>query len=173
MFARCKRSRLCCRVLCGGECTAAPTPTLSTMSASESSKAWLAANPPPDSAFVQSLAHVAARLREGEDLRFAVREFLDEFELLPRRELMQRAIDERPTLTGEAPADAYLGALGEHLAARRGLERPAWVTEPGRFLDRFWFLSEVPGFRALAIAQSPAAFRRRGIFIAEGALQRV
>jgi hypothetical protein len=121
------------------------------MSAPDTSKAWLAANPPPDSAFVQSLAHVAARLREGEDLRFAVREFLDEFELLPRRELMQRAIDERPTLTGEAPADA----------------------EPERFLDRFWFLSEVPGFRALAIAQSPAAFRRRGIFIAEGALQRV
>jgi hypothetical protein len=34
-------------------------------------------------------------------------------------------------------------------------------------------LSAVPGFRALALAQSPAAFRRRGIFIAEGALQRV
>jgi hypothetical protein len=142
------------------------------MSAS-SSKAWLAAHPPPDSAFLQSLAHVAARLRAGEGLRFAVREFLDEFELLPRRALMQRAIAERPALTMWAPADAYLGALGEHLAATRDLERPSWVTEPARFLERFWFLSDVPGFRALAIAQSPAAFRRRGIFIAEGALQRV
>lgn len=142
------------------------------MSAS-SAKAWLAANPPPDSAFTQSLAHVATRLLDGENLRFAVREFLDEFELLPRKELMQRAIDARPAPTGSAPADAYLGALGEHLAVTRDLDRPSWVTEPDRFLDRFWFLSAVPGFPPLAIVQSPAAFRRRGIFITEGALQRV
>ena len=85
-------------------------------------KEWLAAHPPPDSAFEQTLALVA-------------------------------------------PA--------EHLAAPNELERPPWATEPHRFLDRFWFVSDVPGFRALAIAQWPAAFRRRGIFIAEGALQRV
>lgn len=140
----------------------------------ENANAWLAANPPPDLAFRQSLAHAGARLREGEDLQFAVREFLDEFQLLPRADLRQRAIDERPALTGSAPADAYLGALGEHLAAKQDLVRPSWTTEPERFLDRFWFfLSDVPGFRALAIVQSPAAFRRRGIFIAEGALQRV
>ncbi len=138
-----------------------------------SSKEWLAAHPPPDSAFVQSLAHVSARIRNGEELRFAVREFLDEFELLPRPDLMVRAIRKRPELTGSAPADAYLGALAEHLAATRGLQRPSWAVEPERFLDRFWFLSAVPGFRALALAQSPAAFRRRGIFIAEGALRRV
>ena len=138
-----------------------------------STKAWLAAHPPPDSAFKQTLALVSERVRAGEDLRFAVREFLDEFELLSRDDLRARAIVDRPGLTGDARADAYLGALGEHLAVTRGLERPGWVTEPERFLDRFWFVSEVPGFRALAIAQSPAAFRRRGIFIAEGALQRV
>lgn len=138
-----------------------------------SSKDWLAAHPPPDSAFVQSLAHVSLRVRNGEDFRFAVREFLDEFDLLPRHDLMDRAIRERPERTGSAPTDAYLGALAEHLAATRGLERPAWAVEPARFLSRFWFLSDVPGFRALAVAQSPAAFRRRGIFIAEGALQRV
>ena len=121
----------------------------------------------------QSLAHVSSRIRAGEELGFAVREFLDEVGLLPRPELIDRAIRERPELTGSAPADAYLGALAEHLAATRGLERPVWAVEPERFLERFWFKSDVPGFRALAVAQSPAAFRRRGIFIAEGALQRV
>jgi hypothetical protein len=136
-------------------------------------KEWLAAHPPPDSAFKQTLALVSERVRGGEDLRFAVRELLDEFELLSRDDLRARAIADRPELTGDARADAYLGALGEHLAVTCGLERPGWVTEPARFLDRFWFVSEVPGFRALAIAQSPAAFRRRGIFIAKGALQRV
>jgi hypothetical protein len=138
-----------------------------------STREWLAAHPPPDTAFKQTLVLVAERVRAGEDLRFAVREFLDEFELLSRDDLRARAIVGRPELTGDPRSDAYLGALAEHLAATRGLARPAWVTERERFLERFWFLSEVPGFRALAIAQSPAAFRRRGIFIAEGALQRM
>jgi hypothetical protein len=141
--------------------------------AAATSKEWLATHPPPDSAFQQTLAHVSERVRAGEELRFAVREFLDEFALLPRDDLRARAILARPEPVGDPRADAYLGALGEHMAATHGLERPGWTVEPGRFLDRFWFVSEVPGFRALAIAQSPAAFRRRGIFIAAGALQRV
>jgi len=139
----------------------------------ENSSEWLATHPPPDSAFRETLALAAERIRNGEDLRFAVREFLDEFQLLPRDDLRARAIRDRPAPTSDVHADAYLGALAEHLAATRGLERPDWAVEPSRFLDRFWFVSERPGFRALAVAQSPAAFRRRGIFIAEGALQRI
>jgi hypothetical protein len=134
---------------------------------------WLAAHPPPDHAFRQSLAGVAERVQAGEDLRFAVREFLDEFALLPRDDLRRAAIDRRPAPTGDARADAFLGALAEHLATTAGLERPNWSVDHARFLERFWFPSPVPGFRALAIAESPAAFRRRGIFIARGALERV
>ncbi|PZR79222.1 MAG: hypothetical protein DLM65_11255, partial [Candidatus Aeolococcus gillhamiae] len=61
---------------------------------------------------------------------------------------------------------------GEHLAVRHGVERPSWTCNAERFLDRLWFVSEVPGFRAMAIAESPAAFRRRGIMISSGSLQR-
>lgn len=106
---------------------------------------WLTANPPPDERFTQTLAGVAERVIDGEDLRFAVREFLDESAI--------RGSDELRAATG-------------------GLSRPAWAIEPSRFLDAFWFPSPVPGFRAIAIAQSPAAFRRRGIFIARGSLER-
>jgi hypothetical protein len=134
---------------------------------------WLAEHPPPDRAFRQSLAGVAERLRAGDDLHFAVREFLDEFALLPRDDLRRAAIDRRPPPTGDPRADAFLGALAEHLAGTENVERPSWSIEHGRFLERFWFPSPVPGFRALAIAESPAAFRRRGIFIARGALERV
>lgn len=139
----------------------------------ESLRDWLVEHPPPDSAFTQTLARVAERVIGGEDFRFAVREFLDEFALLPRDDLRARAIRDRPEATGDARVDAYLAALAEQLATRAELPRPAWATGPDRFLDRFWFPSEVPGFRALAIAQSPAAFRRRGIFIAASALERV
>lgn len=121
----------------------------------------------------QTLAGVARRAVAGEDFHRALREFLDEFALRGDKRSRSEAIAERPAATGDPRYDAYLGALAEHLAAIDGLERPAWSVEPGRFLDRFWFVSEVPGFRATAIAQAPAAFRRRGVFVPERSLHRV
>ncbi len=142
------------------------------MSTPGSTAAWLAANPPPDAAFKQSLADVARRALAGESFDIAVRELLDELALLQSDAQRVRALAETPPMTGDSRQDAYLAALGEHFSLRFEIERPPWVTQPERFLDRFWFRSDVPGFRAIAIAQSPAAFRRRGIFIARGALDR-
>ncbi len=141
-----------------------PTPT--------STAEWIAANPPPDAAFTQSCAGVARRTTGGESFDIALRELLDELALLQTDAQRERAIAEQPPSTGDTRRDAYLAALAEHVSLQRGLPRPAWTTHPDRFLDRFYFKSDVPGFRALAIAQSPAAFRRRGIFIAAGALER-
>lgn len=137
----------------------------------ETLKDWMRRNPPAPGSFAQSLAGVG-RTRDEASFRAAVREFLDEFGLLPTPELRAKALAERPPDTGDPRLDAFLGALAEHLAARHDLERPAWAVESGRFLPRFWFVSAVTGFRAVQIAQSPAAFRRRGIFISEGALRR-
>lgn len=132
---------------------------------------WLAAHPP--AGLSATLAGVAHRVQAGEDFRVAVREFLDEFALRGDDRSRAEAIAERPAATGDRRHDAYLGALAEHLAAVHGLDRPAWSVEPERFLDRFWFASDVPGFRAVSIAQAPAAFRRRGIFVPERSLHRV
>lgn len=121
----------------------------------------------------QTVSGVAARQASGDAFDLAVREFLDEFGLRPTPELRLEAIAQRPAETGERRYDAFLAALAEHLAVVHGLRRPDWTVEQCRFLDRFWFWSDVPGFRALQIAESPASFRRRGIFISEGALRRV
>lgn len=137
------------------------------------SPGWLAENPPKAGRLTATLAGVARQVLGGEDFRFAVREFIDEFGLRPDDRSRAEAIAEGPMPTGDSRYDAYLGALGEHLSLVHGLDRPAWCVEPGRFLDRFWFVSEVPGFRAVSIAQAPAAFRRRGIFIPERSLHRV
>jgi hypothetical protein len=134
---------------------------------------WLTANPPASARLTATLAGVAERAREGEDFRHAVREFLDEFALRDGDRSREDSIAERPAPTGERRHDAYLGALAEHLAVVHHLDRPQWSLESARFLDRFWFVSEVPGFRATAIAQAPAAFRRRGVFIPERSLHRV
>jgi hypothetical protein len=121
----------------------------------------------------QTLAGLARRACDGDDFHHAVREFLDEFALRADDLARAEAIEERPESIGDPRHDAYLGALAEHLAAVHGLTRPAWSVEPARFLDRFWFVSEVAGFRAVAIAQAPAAFRRRGVFLPERSLHRV
>lgn len=134
---------------------------------------WLASHPPAASGLTQTLARVARRVRDGESFHYAVREFLDEFALRADDGTRTESIAERPESTGDRRHDAYLGALAEHLAAVHGLDRPLWSVEPGRFLDRFWFVSEVPGFRAVSIAQAPAAFRRRGVFVPERSLHRV
>lgn len=134
---------------------------------------WLKSNPPSTERLSQTLAGLAQRARAGEDFNHAVREFLDEFTLRGDDRSRVMAIEERPESTEDPRQDAYLGALAEHLAAVHDLTRPAWSLEPERFLERFWFVSDVPGFRAVSIAQAPAAFRRRGIFVPERSLHRV
>lgn len=134
---------------------------------------WLAEHPPAPERLHATLASVAERARNGEEFRYAVREFLDEFALRADDASRAKAIADRPEPTGDPRYDAYLGALAEHLAAAHGLERPSWSVRPDRFLDRFWFVSDVPGFRAVSIAQAPAAFRRRGVFVPERSLHRV
>jgi hypothetical protein len=133
---------------------------------------WISAHPPPDERFTQTVAGVGERVRDGEDLRFAVRELLDEFALRGRDDLRAAALVEEPR-TLDPRVDAYLGALAEHLARTCGLPVPGWALTESRMLDHMWFPGVAPGFRPTALRESPVAFRRRGIFIARGALSRV
>ena len=119
-----------------------------------------------------TLRETGARVGSGEDPLFAIREFLDQAWRADDVTLAAM-IDERPELKGNIRADALLGGVAEHLTAVRGMRAPTWTTEPERFLDRFWFVSTVPGLRATALAQTPVALKRRGIFWPARSLQRV
>ena len=108
----------------------------------------------------------ADRLLRGEQWQHVIRELLDGL-----------LVEDEPDLAEPARVspqlDAYLAALVEHVCARRGLAPPDWVTAPDRFLDRFWWPNGNPAFDALCLVQSPASFRRRGIFIGATTLDRV
>ncbi len=119
-----------------------------------------------------SLAEVAVRTSQGEDVLSAVRDFLDQVNRRDEGELTE-LIRARPEPTTSRKADALLAAVAEHLAAVKGVPCPTWVREPERFLDSFWFVSDVPGFRATALAQTPMALKRRGIFWPARSLERV
>lgn len=121
---------------------------------------------PPD-----SLRRVAERASAGEPWRMAVRDFLDGFALAAPA-AKQALLEEEPPPFDEV-GDVYLAALAEHLALHCDLIRPAWAVHPSRFRRRMWFASDAPGLRATAIQQSPAAFRRRGLFLGATTLQRV
>ena len=119
-----------------------------------------------------NLAQVARDTRAGGDVLSLTRDFLDQVSRRTDKEL-GALIWERPELTGDGRADALLAGVAENLAAVRKLPCPAWVHEPERFLDRFWFVSSVPGFRAVALAQTPIALKRRGVFWPARSMERV
>ncbi len=100
-----------------------------------------------------------------------IRQFLDDF-YNAAPETRAAMIAERPDLTGEPRFDAYLAALAEYLAVHYELPVPAWVEEPERFLEQWWFPTQFRSLHAMAIVQSPASFRRRGIFVDQTEFQR-
>ena len=106
-----------------------------------------------------SLREAVERIVEGYDLFHATDEFLDEFYLADNPE-RQRMIAEEPGFTGVAFQDAYVGAMGEHLARRWGLDIPAWVEDQRRFLDEAHFPPYSELVKPYFLRDSPIAFRR-------------
>lgn len=117
-----------------------------------------------------SLADVARAARrhagDGESVLRLCLQFIDDFreaDASIRGDLLRTA----PGSTGDQRWDAFLAALAEHLAYHDGLPVPRWADRGDRFLKSWWFLSDLPSVRAAALAESPAAFRRRGVFITD------
>lgn len=75
-----------------------------------------------------------------------------------------RLLEDAPDATGDERWDVLFAGLAEHLAMRDGEAAPGWSASRG--LRRFWFPFNTPGARAQALVHAPAAFRRRGVFVA-------
>jgi hypothetical protein len=126
---------------------------------------------------------VADLARDLEELKFRsqaklppeatarILQFVDDFRSR-RRSTQRELLTSTPVPTGSGLIDAYLAGVAEYLSNEVGLPAPAWVEDTDRFLRTWWIESDVPSARPTAVAQSPAAFRRRGIFVSEKALER-
>jgi transcriptional regulator with XRE-family HTH domain len=121
----------------------------------------------------EAAADISAALRRGDEPA-AYREFIQLSDDLARETGPLRA-----ALTALAPApidsryDALLAALAEHHLSDGRLPVPAWVNEPGRFLDEVWFVDDVPALYKTTKAQTPKAFVRHGVFLAASELASV
>ena len=121
-----------------------------------------------------TLADTGARLRDGEPVKVALYEFLDEVDRFARRaDDVAPLIAAEPPATGSERLDALLAAVAEHVAHHHGAPRPDWCVRPERFLEAFWFVLANPAYDAVAVRDSPAAFRRRGVLVPPSFLERV
>jgi hypothetical protein len=117
-----------------------------------------------------SLARLGRLLADADDaLRWRlIAEFLEEFSWEPSPARLA-LLTEEPAGTGDERWDVFLAALAEHLAARDGRAAPSW--SESRSLRRLWFPFNTRAARADAIVRAPAAFRRRGVYVAAEELQ--
>lgn len=97
-----------------------------------------------------------------------IAEFLEEYRHEPAG-TRTGLLAQEPRPTGDQRWDVLLGALAEHLAARDGRGAPSW--SEARRLRRFWFPFNTPAARVDAVVHAPAAFRRRGVFVAAQELE--
>ena len=95
----------------------------------------------------------------------SLREFLDEFYVAKDAADRTRMLSEEPPLGDDARVNAYLAAVAEHLALRHRLPVPEWTAGARRFLRRPFFPGGLESLKATLLKESPAAFRRRLIFV--------
>ena len=73
---------------------------------------------------------------------------------------------------GHENCNAYWAAMAETLCREAGLAPPAWTESPRCFLSRPWFAGGMESLKAVLLAESPVAFRRRNLFVSADALSR-
>lgn len=118
----------------------------------------------------RTLFEVSRRAASGEqDFDPGQREFLDTFYADPAAR--DAALSARP-IPLSTVHDAYLAATAEYLARSYSIEVPAWSETHGNGLKRPFFAGGLESTKALLTVQSPAAFRRRMLFVSKDALSR-
>jgi hypothetical protein len=92
-----------------------------------------------------------------------VAEFLEDYRWEPPGTRFA-LLEGEPSATGDERWDVFLAALAEHLAAQDGRGAPPWAEQ--RSLRRLWFPFNTRAARVDALVHAPAAFRRRGVYLA-------
>jgi hypothetical protein len=123
----------------------------------------------------QTLAELAQIARtHPPDFPMALDEFVDEFYLdHGDKAAQQQRLNVAPEPVGDPRIDAWIGAVGEHLALRWMLTVPPWTRRDHHFaLEQPVFSPDSPALRGILIVESPAAFRSRLLFVRAEPLQR-
>lgn len=117
-----------------------------------------------------SIRHLAEVMAGADDRRRwrLVAEFLEDYRWEPPQ-TRAALLEGEPALTGDEHWDVFLAALAEHVSARDGRVAPSWTER--RSLRRLWFPFNTRAARVDALVHAPAAFRRRGVYVAPQELE--
>jgi hypothetical protein len=120
-----------------------------------------------------SLAVVAEWTADRRTFHLNVADFVDELQRSPAEE---RLAEEPRRLAGIYDdgdiADAYLAAVAVSVARETRERPPTWAWAEDRKLRRPWFAWPGPALRATLLAESPAPFRERNLFVSANVLSR-
>jgi hypothetical protein len=127
---------------------------------------------------LQTIGETATQVRrciavpdEHEALRW-VAEFVAEFKRVAPEDRVALVADEPPP-TGDRRWDAMLAGVVEQLCFDHRLAIPGWVMQPGRFLDRWWFVTPYRSLHPSVFTETPPALANRSVFIHRGSLESV
>jgi hypothetical protein len=127
----------------------------------------------------QAAASAAVMLADGERLsrlwRYVFAQMLDDYASVLHHSGIPAAAQmwtDEPRSTGDSRVDAAVAAMAEYLARRDGWTLPSWARLSQREAWPWWFVTDLRGLHAQALVESPSSFRRRGVFITSGALDR-
>jgi hypothetical protein len=123
-----------------------------------------------------SIHEYSQALANGNPDGWVLGEFLDAFYEAPPNH-RQNMIEREPELLGGKirngdVTDAYLAAAAEYLAWHFSLLTPDWTQDSRRIMKEPWFATDIEGLKTLLAMESPAAFRRRNLFVSQNALSR-
>lgn len=117
----------------------------------------------------ESLAEVADWSSDRREFEYHFADFLDQFYLERRPEMLaQEPRRLKDLINDDGVADAYLAATARLI----GVFPPRWAWAEDRKLKSPWFAHPGPNVRAMLLAESPAPFRERNLFVSENALSR-
>ena len=94
-----------------------------------------------------------------------LREWVDEVDKVTDGEQKRLMVLDEPIVLDHPIANAYLAAVAEYVCRMASVRPPTWTEKDKYFLTRPHFGSSLQSHKALLIAQSPSAFRRRMIFV--------
>lgn len=122
---------------------------------------------------MHNLAAFAKEVETKDDFSFGLKNFLDNFYANPCPEMLT---DEprllRDVIHDDGFADAYLGAVAEHLSRKSSWNPPCWCMSRLRMLQDPFFAASSFKMQRLLLGDSPAAFRWRNIFVSRDSLSR-
>jgi hypothetical protein len=127
----------------------------------------------------QAAGSARVMLEGGERLsrlwRYVFAQLLDDYTSVLHHagtEAAARIWSQPPRSTGDTRVDAAFAAMAEYLARRDGWTVPTWARLSEREAWPWWFVTDLRGLHPQALVESPSSFRRRGVFITSGALER-